>query len=252
MNIIEGLLLGVLQGFTEFLPVSSSGHLALFQNIFSNIDISFDIMVHLATLLAVLIFFFGDIMIIIRDVLMWDKKSENFWMFWYLIIATIPAGLAGFFLRNVVQSIFSNLLFVGFGFIISGLFLFSASFVKHRNNLNIKNSLIVGIAQALAILPGLSRSGSTVSTGVLLGVEREKAIKFSFLMSIPVIIGASILEIGKISFSWPFFAGFAAAFISGFIGIFIFVKHIRIKNFRWFAYYCWLLAIVCFLLTFLG
>ena len=246
MNILQALILGIIQGITEFLPISSSGHLALFQNYFQEVNVGFDVIVHLATLLAILVFFSKDIIKIIKDILIWDTKSENFKIAVYIIIASIPIALIGFFFRYFIYSLFENLYVVALGFFISGMFLFTASFSKQNKKLNIKNTFIIGLVQTLALIPGISRSGSTVSTGILQGIDREKAIRFSFLLAIPAMIGANILNFTdlKVVEVWPFAIGFIAAFFAGLLGIFIFIRYLKLKRFRWFAYYCWFLSLL--------
>jgi undecaprenyl-diphosphatase len=244
MQFINQIILGIVQGLTEFLPVSSSGHLAILQNFFGSVDVSFDIFLHLATLLAVLVYFYKDILAIAKDFFTFKTQSENFKLAIYLIIASIPAGIFGFWLNDKIDSIFANLIFVAFGFIISGMFLFTASLLEKNKPLNIKNTFIIGLAQALAILPGISRSGSTVSTGILLGINKEKAIKFSFLLSIPAIIGASFLKINEITFAYSLLVPFILAFLTGLLAIYIFIEKIKVNNLKYFAYYCWLVAIL--------
>ncbi len=237
-------ILGLVQGLTEFLPVSSSGHLAILQHYFGNVDVNFDIFMHLATLLAVLAYFFKDILLIARDFITLKTKSENFKFAVYLIVASIPAAIVGFLLKDKIDAIFTNLLFVGAGFVVSGIFLFAASFTKKNRPLNLKNTFVVGLAQALAIFPGVSRSGSTTSTGMLFGVGKEKAIRFSFLLSVPAIAGASILRVDQLTFSLPILIPFVIAFLAGLFGIHIFLKKITAKNMKYFAYYCWLVALL--------
>ncbi len=249
MNFIQAIILGVIQGFTEFLPVSSSGHLALLHNYFGEQSIAFDVAVHFATLLAILVYFAKDIWLII--------KKLNIKYILYIIIGSIPIAILGLLVRNTIDVFFSNLLNIGLGFVISGMFLFVASFsdrLKIRGKrLNWKNSFIIGLSQAIAIFPGVSRSGATVSTGLLNGLDREKAIKFSFLLAIPAIFGANLLkvnEIAVINFNVLIF-GFISAFIFGLIGIFVFMKYLTIKRMRWFAVYCWLMALISLILLLL-
>lgn len=254
MNLIQVILLGFVQGLTEFLPVSSSGHLALFQGVFSEQNIGLDILVHFATLFAVVLYFSKDIFLIIKDFFTLDKKNENFNLVWFILFASIPAGILGFLINGFVESLFSNFLNIGFGFIVSGMFLFVASFSNKvkKYSLNFNKSLIIGFSQALAIFPGVSRSGATISTGLLSGLEREKAIKFSFLMSIPVIIGANFLNFSKIiNLNLEvLILGFFSAFISGFFAIFVFMKYVKIEHFRYFAFYCWILSVLSFIFYF--
>lgn len=249
MNLLQSLVLGIIQGFTEFLPVSSSGHLAIFQNFFGEVDVGFDVILHLATLLTVIAFFHRDIFSIIKDFFTFKTKSENFKIAIYLIIASIPAGIIGLLLSGIIENIFSNTLNLALGFLISGLFLFIASYYYKQKQLDAKKSIIIGLSQALALIPGISRSGATVSTSLILGIEKRKAIKFSFLLSIPVIIGANLIKINSI-ISLPLsltLIGFFSAFISGFFAIHLFLNKIKISNLKYFAYYCWILALILLL-----
>ncbi len=247
MELIQSIILGIVQGLTEFLPVSSSGHLTLLQNYFGEVDVGFDVLLHLATLLAVVCFFFKDIINLVKGFFSFRWSNEDFRMCIYLAIASIPAGIAGLLLLPHIYSIFSNLLLVGIGFFISGMFLLSAGFSEEKNdNLNLKNTFIAGLVQALAILPGISRSGSTSSTGIMLGVSREKAIRFSFLLAIPAILGAVLLNIQDmqgISLNAAL-GGFIPAFLAGLLGIFVFLKHFKLKNFKWLAFYCFILGLL--------
>ena len=249
MNIIQALILGIVQGLTEFLPVSSSGHLALLQNYFGEVNVGFDVVLHFATLLAVLVFFFKDILELIKGFFSFDWNNEKFRFAIYILLATIPIALVGYFMKDIIYNIFSNLYVVSLGFFISGMFLFTASFSKKKENLNLKNSFIIGLAQCLALVPGISRSGSTVSIGILQGIDREKAIRFSFLLAIPAMIGANILNFTDIKTIevLPFVVGFVFAFIFGLFAIFIFVKWLKLERFRYFAYYCWLLSLLTLL-----
>ena len=251
MNIINALVLGIIQGITEFLPISSSGHLALIQNYIGEVNVGFDVVLHLATLLAIFVYFYKDLGLMIKDLFLWNKKSENFKMIWYIIFATIPIAVIGWFFRYFVYSLFENLYVVALGFFISGMFLFVASFSRAKNKLKLGNSFVIGISQAIALIPGISRSGSTVSTGMLQGIEREKAIKFSFLLAIPAMIGANILNFTdiKVVETWPFLVGFITAFLFGLFAINVFMKWLKIKRFKWFAYYCWLMAMVALIIS---
>lgn len=248
METIIQIILGIVQGFTEFLPVSSSGHLAILQNYFGAVDVSFDIFLHLATLLAVLVYFYKDILAIAADFFTMKTKSENFKIAVYLIIASIPAAIFGFLLKDNIDSIFANLIFVALGFIITGIFLFIASLTEKNKPLTLKNTFMVGLAQALSILPGISRSGATTSIGMVLGINKEKAIRFSFLLSIPAILGATLLKFNEATFTPSLLVPFALAFFTGLVAIHIFLKKITVRNLRYFAYYCWLIATLVIIL----
>jgi undecaprenyl-diphosphatase len=244
MDIFQALLLGLIQGLTEFLPVSSSGHLAVLQNFFGEVNVGFDVVVHFATLFSIFVFFFKDIVAIARDLFLWKTESRNFKFAWFVIFATIPIVLVGWFFRDVIYGLFSSLFFVSIGFFISGMFLLTASFAKPVGKLKLKSAFFVGLAQALALIPGISRSGSTVSTGILSGVKRDEAIKFSFILAIPALIGASILnfpDMKNISLS-IFVVGFLTAFLSGLLAIFVFLRYLKLKQFRWLAIYCFVMA----------
>jgi len=250
MNIFEAFILGVIQGLTEFLPVSSSGHLALLQNFFGEVNVGFDVVVHFATLMAIIVFFSKDILTVVKDFFSWDTKSENFKLGCYVIVASIPIAVVGWFFRYFIYGFFSDLYAVALGFLVSGMFLFVASFAKPKGTLKFKNSFLIGLVQALALFPGISRSGTTISTGVLFGIKREKAIRFSFLLAIPALIGANILnfpDARDITFR-IFIVGFLTAFFASLFAIFVFMKYVKIKNFRYFALYCWLLAVLTFVL----
>jgi undecaprenyl-diphosphatase len=253
MQILQSIILGIIQGLTEFLPVSSSGHLALLHNYFGEIDLSFDVMLHLATLLAVVCYFFKDIISLIKGFFKFNWKNEDFRVCIYLIIATIPAGIVGFLFRDFISGTFSNFMVLGMGFFISAMFLLTASFSRENKELSLYKSFIIGISQALAILPGISRSGSTTSTGILLGISKEKAIRFSFLLAIPAILGASLLELGNLgSLNLSSALGFVSAFLFGLLGIFLFLKRVSLRSFKWFALYCFLLGVLSLILYFRG
>lgn len=244
MELINQIILSIVQGITEFIPVSSSGHLAILQNFLGEVDVNFDIFLHLATILAILTYFHKDITEIVKDVINLKTKSKKFKFAVYLIIASIPAGIFGYLLKDSINSIFSNLFFIALGFITTGMFLFAASLIEKNKTPGLKNTFIIGLAQALAIIPGISRSGSTVSTGILLGINKTNAIKFSFLLSIPAIIGASLLKVDHLTFSFLILIPFFLAFLTGVLSIHIFIKKIKQKNLKYFAYYCWIIALI--------
>jgi undecaprenyl-diphosphatase len=189
----EAFILGIIQGLTEFLPVSSSGHLVIFQHLFGiHEGITFDVVVHLGTLVAVFIAFWDDIVFILR---------KPFSRISYLIlIGIIPAGLAGYLLAPLVEQAFESLLVVGLGLIFTGVVLKYSEWMSERylglkqsEETSFKDALFIGCLQALAIIPGISRSGSTIAAGLMAGLDREFVARFSFLLSIPVILGAGVL-----------------------------------------------------------
>lgn len=236
MDLFQALILGIAQGITEWLPVSSSGHLVILQELFGlKSMLTFDVLLHLATLLVIFIIFRRDIINLAKD-----KKQLKF-----LAIGTIPIAILGYFLYDFIESLFSNLLAVSISLIIFGVFLF---FTKKQGNneLSNKNSLIIGIAQAIALLPGISRSGSTIGTALILKIKKEKAIAFSFLLAMPAILGASILEITKNNFVFEpvMLVGFIAAFITGYLTLKLLINIIKRGRFYLFGYYCLILGII--------
>ena len=245
MNSLYAVILGVVQGLTEFLPVSSSGHLVLAQSLipgFSQPGILFDVVLHFATLFAVLFYFRLSIL----------KLKPNY--LWYLAVGTIPAVVVGLAFKDSIEAMFLTTKFLGFQFIISGIInLMIDSTKQAKGEVTAKNSFVTGIAQAVSIIPAISRSGSTILTGVLQKVEPKKAVEFSFLLSVPAILGANILEIashgtGGGVFSLNYLLGFIAAFISGFFAIGVVFKFLLNRKFKLFAYYCFAIGIISLLI----
>ncbi len=201
---MKEFLLGVIQGATEFLPVSSSGHLAIFSKILNiqESSLPYFVLLHLATLLSVLVFFASDIIEILVGMFTLRKETWNF--VFKIIIATIPAGLVGYFFDEKIEKIFGESRFIGLFFLLTALILFLSD--KFKGTKDIKDityvdALIIGVFQMFAILPGISRSGMTIFGALLVGLKREVAFKFSFLMSIPVIVGSGILKASAVTFT---------------------------------------------------
>jgi undecaprenyl-diphosphatase len=237
-------LIGIVQGLTEFLPVSSSAHLVFSQNLlgWSEPDIFFDVMLHFATLLAVLIFFRKDII----DVL---KNPRSIFL---IILGTIPAGLIGLFARKYIVSFFSANIYPAVFLLITGFFLYLTQKIsrgeKYMRKFSVPGVVLVGIAQSAALLPGISRSGITISTGMFLGWRKIDAVKFSFLLSIPAILGATIFELKEVScagINLPnVIAGCICAFISGLFALYLLLETVKKAKLHLFAYYCWFLGIL--------
>ena len=203
-ELILMIFLAIVQGITEWLPISSSGHLVLFQQLFSyNPGLSFDIALHLASILAVLTYFGKDILLIVKDFVKLNFKSDNGKLGIYIIIATIPAGIAGVLFQKTFESAFSSLLFLGFAFLFTSVVLLLSSLsVAKKKKVSLADSIIIGFAQIISIFPGVSRSGITMSAGWFLGLEKREAARFSFLMAVPIILGAFILKINTFVFSF--------------------------------------------------
>ena len=227
MGFWEAILLGIVQGLTEFLPVSSSGHLALFTAILGNDQLPaenllFTILVHAATAIATMIVFRKDILDIIKGLFQFQWNEETQFSA-KIILSMIPAVCIGLFLEDELEQLFGgNVAFVGFMLLVTAVLLWMASKAKDTQKpVNYRNAFVIGIAQAVAMLPGISRSGATISTSVLLGNDKTKAARFSFLMVIPLIFGKIAKDLlgGELTVSSgnmvPMFAGFIAAFVAG-------------------------------------
>jgi len=258
MTFIQAIFLAIVQGLTEFLPVSSSGHLVLFQKIFNieNPPVFFDVLLHLGTLLAILIYFRKQII----ELLKFPKKNIKLWIF--VLVGSIPVGIAGYLLKEKVDSIFNSLLTLGISWIIFGVFSIISSIkiakISTKRDLltiNTKDGLFIGFLQAVALLPGVSRSGSTVIAGLLSGFSNSSAVFLSFLLAIPAIAGASIIEArggtGDIGLSTPtIIISILLSFLIGYFSLILLQKVLRENKFRYFGYYCLLVGFVAILLHF--
>lgn len=249
MTLLSVIVLAIIQGFTEFLPVSSSGHLALAGMIMKvpEGDMTFEIVVHLGTLMAVLAVYRRDLVELVRGVL--TRKRESLVLAGLLVIGSIPAAIAGFLLSDSIERAFESPVLVSIMLLITGCVLFSTRFMKSgdRDNPTISGSLIVGISQAFALLPGISRSGLTISTGLFKGIRREKAARFSFLLSIPAIAGAAVLKLGDTGSAGIdlslIITGFVISALTGYLALRVLLKFLRAGRFSIFAWYCWLLGL---------
>ena len=254
MDILKSLLLGIIQGLTEFLPVSSSGHLEIFKVFLdfsydSTNSLFFTLIVHLATALSAIIYFWKDVKEIIMSLISF-KKDENTFFAFYILVSMIPAGLAGYFFESEINYLFNgNLILVGFMLILTSFILYlSDRFNNSNKKLNLKSSLIIGFTQALAILPGISRSGATIGTSIFLGLNRDIAAKFSFLMVVPVIFGSSLKIIfdNEIDFNnniSNYLVGFSAALISGYYACKWMIIFVKKSKLIYFSIYCFLIGI---------
>jgi len=242
---LNELFLAFVQAATEFLPVSSSGHLALFSNIISSPDLFFITMLHLSSLIAVLIFTRKEIFWVLK----FNKDSNRFLI--YLIIATIPAAIFGFLFKDLIESTFSSYLFLGVAFIFTGVILLLTKFNFKSSKLNYKNALVIGLFQVLALFPGVSRSGMTISSSIFIGIKKEKAIKFSFLLFIPLVLGAFILEFGEAYFSWTLLFSCLVTFFFSLIFLNLLMKVIIKNKFWMFSFYCFFIGIISLILHFI-
>ena len=261
MEFVKALIMGLVQGLTEFLPISSSGHLVLtehFLGIGESADISFEIFVHLGSLIAVLIFFRKEWILLLKSLWYYKKpelKNYRLVCLW-ITIATLITAVVGFTLKNVLISLY-NPYFVSVMLVITGGILFLSdkipSGILNAHDLDYKKSIFIGLGQAFAILPGISRSGATITASLLTGLDRKAAASFSFLLSIPAILGANILEIKNFtslesSMMVNYLIGFLAAFVSGYFVISGLIKLIAKAKLSYFAYYCWAISILSIIL----
>jgi undecaprenyl-diphosphatase len=245
---MKQLLLGIIQGLTEFLPVSSSGHLVLLKYWlgFKGAGVIMEVTLHFATLLAIIIFFRKKIL----DYVTKEKILE-------IIVGTIPIAILGIVLKDKIESLFSNYLLVTFTLSLTGLILFISRRAKENKvELDLRTAFIIGIAQALALTPGISRSGFTVAAALLLGLNREKAFEFSFILAIPALLGAFMINIPDILGTnaeeiLSLLPGTLAAFLSGLLALWIFYRIITKRDLYLFSYYLWAVsAVSLFLLLF--
>ncbi len=258
MHIIKAIILGIIQGVGEFLPISSSAHLILVPYLFNweTHSLDFDVALHFGTLLAVLVVFFHD---------WWDllvgavarvkdgKKSFNNRMFWYLVIATIPGALFGFLLGDIIEDKLRPMIWpIALLLAVMGILIFLGDkwadehyrIETYFKYISFKQALIIGLSQALAIFPGFSRSGTTILTARLLGLSKSAATKFTFLLSVPIIAGATILKIPTLTFSVDVIIGVVVSFIVGLISIKFLLNYVKKHDFSVFAGYRLIFAII--------
>lgn len=252
MTLLEAMFLGIVQGLTEFLPISSSGHLVLFQALLGlrEPQLLFDVMVHFGTLLAVIFYFRSDLLALMIDMgSILSKKAKQgtgMRLLSLILLASLPAGVIGIFFKDWFETLFNQPRLAGGMLLITGTLLYLTRWaqIKEKGLLEMgwTEALLIGVAQGIAILPGISRSGATIATGLFLGLNREWAGKFSFLLSIPAIAGASILElreVGSFSELHAAFTGSAIAFLTGLLALTFLMKMIRHGSLHHFSYYCW-------------
>jgi Uncharacterized bacitracin resistance protein len=248
MSIFEALIMGILQGLTEFLPVSSSGHLELANYLFgieAESNLQFTIAVHLATVLSTITVFRREIGCLFKGLFRFRLNEETVYVF-NIVISMLPILIVGLFFQDKVESLFtSNLLLVGCMLLLTAVLLTFANYAKPRTGkITSRNAFIIGLAQAVAVIPGLSRSGATISTGLLLGVKRSEVSKFSFLMVLIPIIGMNLLDVVKGNFAsasmeiWPLLTGFLAAYLTGTFACKAMIRIVNRGKLVWFAAYC--------------
>lgn len=252
MDWLQALVLGLLQGLTEYLPVSSSGHLTIGSYLFGlngEDNLAFTVVVHVATVLSTLVVLWKEIDWILKGLFKFKMNDETKY-FINILISMIPVGIVGVFFKDQVEEVFgSGLLIVGCMLLVTAALLVFSYYARprQRENISLFHAFIIGLAQAVAVLPGLSRSGSTIATGLLLGNKKEKLAQFSFLMVIPPILGEALLDVvkglkGEEAFggidALPLIVGFVAAFVSGCIACKWMINIVKKGKLVWFGVYC--------------
>lgn len=265
MDWLQALVLGIVQGLTEYLPVSSSGHLAIGSHLFGiegEENLAFTVLVHVATVCSTLVVLWKEIDWILKGLFKFEMNAETKY-FLNIVVSMIPIGIVGVFFKDAVEKVFgSGLLIVGCMLLLTSALLIFSYFAKprQREHISMKDAFIIGLAQACAVMPGLSRSGSTIATGLLLGNKKESLAQFSFLMVIPPILGEALLDVlkmvkgddafGDIS-ALPLVVGFVAAFVSGCVACKWMINIVKKGKLVWFGVYCAIagaVTIVCSLL----
>lgn len=269
MNLFEAIVLGIIQGVTEFAPISSSAHLVIIPYFFGwrQPFLFFIVMLHLGTLVGVLCYFRRELLQLflafVRSVRKLSVKNDPLAkLSWLIILGTLPAVLVGHFLMNFFERLFKSPLPAGFFLLLTGVFLIlsekAAKQMRDLENIAVSDSLLIGLAQSFAIAPGLSRSGLTIATGLFMGLTRESSARFSFLLSLPVILGAFVQETTKLNSAAntlnfvPLTLGFLTAAISGYLCIKFLLKYLQKGSLSIFAYYCFGLGVLTIIFNWLA
>ena len=244
VSLLQSIILSIIQGITEWLPISSSGHLALLHNFFGFQNLPFDVFLHFASILAVIVVFWKDIIRLL------NFKEENLKYILKLLVALIPAGIVGILFKEQIENFFSSFFYLGMFFMISGVIIYSTKFsIPKKEKPNFLDSIIIGFFQALAILPGVSRSGATISSGLIRGVKKEEAVKFSFLLAIPIVLGASLLEVKDLVME-NIDLSIIVTFVVSLFVIKVLLRIIKGKKFYIFGIYDFILGLIVFISSF--
>ncbi|MEW5758430.1 MAG: undecaprenyl-diphosphate phosphatase [Candidatus Omnitrophota bacterium] len=251
----SNIILGIIQGITEFLPISSSGHLLILQEIFKTDNrLIVDILLHIATILAVIIYFYKDLVCLIEGVFKKDRESLR--SLFFILITTFITGIIAIIAKDFFDSLFNSAHLISLSFLFTGTILvMTKKFMtgnQNINSINLNYAFILGVTQAIAITPGISRSGITIATLLFMSFKKEEAFRISFLVSIPAVIGALILEFKGISSAlinnfYPILAGFIAALIFGLLSLRLLSFLIEKSKFYIFGFYCFFIAILTFI-----
>lgn len=255
MDTLQAIILGIVQGLTEFLPVSSSGHIQLANELLgTNLDpesnLTFSLTLHAATVLSTIVVLWAEIWKLIKGVFSRTFTEEQAYVL-KIVISMIPVGVVGLFFKDAIEAAFSSIAVVGVMLLVTSALLAFAYYAKPRqkDTISYRDAFIVGLAQAVAVLPGLSRSGSTIATGLLLGNKKQSVAQFSFLMVLPPILGNALLDIVKGDFgggveTLPLVAGFIAAFVTGCVACKWMIDIVKRGKLIWFAIYCGIVGVV--------
>jgi undecaprenyl-diphosphatase len=252
-KLIEILILAVIQGITEWLPLSSSGHLAIAQQIFDlqlsdQAEVAFDVLLHAGTMCVVLLVFRKDVVGILKALVHRNFEKEEGKMAIFIIVGSIPTAIIGFLFQSFFESLFFNPVAIGAALVATGCFLFMSERRKTTRELSYVDSLLVGTAQGIAIIPGVSRSGATITTGLLRKVKGEKVFKYSFLLSLPTILGATIVKSKDLVTAnidmLPLFIGAVTSMIVGYVSLKLLSEAVMKKKFHFFAFYCWVIGLL--------
>lgn len=250
MTVFQALVLGIVQGLGEFLPISSSAHLVLVPWAFGweYAGLTFDVALHIGTLISVVAFFWRDWLVLVSDAVK-RRKTQEARLFWYLVAATIPGAAVGYLFEEQAATVFRTPLLIGAMLIVMGIILYwvdlRAAKRKGLTGLTLPDSLMIGLSQAFAIIPGVSRSGVTMTAGRALGLTREAAARFSFLLSTPIIIGAGLFQLKELSLGdidAAFLTGVASSAVVGFLAIGFLLRYLTSHNFAIFVWYRFVLG----------
>jgi len=267
LSLIYAIFMGIIQGLTEFLPVSSSGHLVIFQQILGldEIGLGFNILLHIGTLIAVIIYYRKDLILLVNEFFSLSKEilltrgkpnirtNEHRLLLVMLIVAIVPTAIIGFLFNDLFESLFKSAHIVGYMLIITGILLWYMNYLplgsKRAIDMTTKDALFVGLIQGAAITPGISRAGATIFAGLFKGFSRDLATRFSFLLSIPAILSAVVLEgpeifheLSTLSNLLPVISALIASAISGYLAIDMLIKLLKRQKLQYFSYYCWVVG----------
>ncbi len=265
MTVLQSVILGIVQGLTELLPISSSAHLNIIPWVlgwtkseeFRVAFEGFDVALHFGTLLAIAIFFFKDWIALIKggyNQVVKKEKTNQGRMFWYIVIATIPGGAIGFLLDHFLEDVLTKPLIIGIALAVMGIVLYIVDKNGKSNtdyeHMNLKQTFLIGLSQSLAFIPGVSRSGITMTTGRMMGVDRESTAKYSFLLSTPIVFAATVYKFKDFVFSIPFFIGIVISFLVGIFVIKFLLEYLKKGSFKSFAIYRVIIGIIVIILSF--